>query len=223
VKPVARLLCASSVAAGAAALALAGCPSTTTTTGYTPYTGVIIRSSQLVAGFGCGTGPGQVYRYAAVVYHLGADAGPTGNAFASNVFDCFSDGVFENLDADDAGNTSYFLTIQAYERASFPPGLSCDPAGACPTWDVSTVLASAAQASWTTTCTATQQAGVPVLAVCQPLGAADGGAGDASADAAAEATVDGGADALGDGPFDAPADATTDGSADAADAGDAGG
>src|ERR1700745_1041166 len=81
-----------------AALPLAGCPTTDTTASYTPITGILIRSSSLVAGHGCGTGPGQIYRYAAILYYA-PDAGGGPGPVEAGVFDCFTDGIFSNLPA----------------------------------------------------------------------------------------------------------------------------
>ncbi|HEY8090634.1 MAG TPA: hypothetical protein VIF09_22385 [Polyangiaceae bacterium] len=218
-----QLLFRSSVAvlAAAAACALVGCPSASTTTGYTPITGILIRGSSLVADHGCGTGPQQVYKYAAVAYYE-VDGGPSGPPVVSGVFDCFTDGLFSNLQPSASGNLSFTVAIFAYSQASFPPTLQCPPtSGACPGDDPATTLGFAGQAGWTTTCTATQQAGVSVLAVCAPLepapnGGADGGdaggdaAPDASGDAAPEAAVEAGGEAGSDTGSEGGADATGD-------------
>ncbi|HLK37133.1 MAG TPA: hypothetical protein VKU41_10315 [Polyangiaceae bacterium] len=209
------LACA--LAVGVAA-GVAGCPSSSTATGYTPITGIEILSSSLVAGYGCGEGPGQVYRYAAIVSYA-ADAGGAGALQVANVFDCFVDGVFENLPASDSGSQSFAIAVQAYNRASFPASLNCPAAGGpCNAQDPGKIQAAAAQATWTTTCTATQQQGIPVLAVCGPLvpqASAEAGApsdtGATEAGAPSDAMVDRSTaeDALVDG-F-AVADATVDG------------
>ena len=208
---------------------LTGCPSDTTATGYTPITGIEILSSSLVSGHGCGTGPGQVYRYAAVVSYA-ADAGgaasDAGQLPVANVFDCFVDGVFESLPASSSGSQSFAITIFAYDRTSFPASLNCPPAGGpCPAQDPRAIGAVAGQATWTTTCTATQQQGIPVLAVCGPLlppsvmeagavleaggegGGADGGQGDAGSDGAA--LVDGPVETSVEGSVEAGADTAT--------------
>ncbi|MGH7298501.1 MAG: hypothetical protein ACRELB_26410 [Polyangiaceae bacterium] len=174
----------------AGGLALAGCPGAATTTTYTPITGVVIKSSDLVVGRGCGTGPGQLYRYAAVLSYI--DDGTVQNVpFTSGVFDCYADGIFSNLPADSSGSTSFSIFIAAFDQAAFPAALDCvagtDEAGTpipCPGDDPATVLASAGTPTWTTSCTATQQYGVPVLAACAPLeetGGDDAGATEAGA------------------------------------------
>jgi hypothetical protein len=187
------------VAAGACVLA--GCPTTAATTTFVPITGVVIKSAALVTGFGCGQGPTEVFRYVAVLnYAVPPDAAagsptPVGQGSPwTNVFDCFTDGVFENLPALN-GNLDFTVAVYAYDQAAYeaaglPPDLGCaagaPPDGAaCPLGNLAFSTAQANQASWTTTCQATEQLGVPVLAVCAPLTsqfpAADAGidAGDA--------------------------------------------
>ena len=174
---------------------LAGCPAAATTTAYTPITGILIRSSSLVAGYGCGTGDDQVYAYAAFLKYVDGDAGATGPVVYSGVFDCYSDGIFSNLPTDDAGSLSFSLTIVAWNQASFPAALACGPgevgeAGftTCPGDSPDTLVNDEGTPTWITTCTAKQESGVSVLAVCTPLaptGAAanDAGTGDAGAEA----------------------------------------
>jgi hypothetical protein len=177
----------------AAACALAGCPGAATTTIYTPITGILIRSSSLVAGYGCGTDAGQIYKYAALLTYAD-DGGASGPVVYSGVFDCYSDGLFSNLPADDAGSLSFDVTIVAWDQASFPAALACDPSiedggfTACPGDVPGTVASSEGIPNWITTCSATQQSGISVLAVCAPLtatGLADGGADDAADGSAA--------------------------------------
>jgi hypothetical protein len=168
---------------------LAGCPAAATTVAYTPITGILIRSSALVAGYGCGTGAGQVYEYAAFLSYTD-DGGPPGPVVYSGVFDCYSDGLFSNLPADDSGSLSFDLTIIAWNRASFPPALACGPVvddggfTTCPGDSPDIVATNEGTPNWITNCTATQQSGVSVLAVCAPLSAthaeADAGVDDAS-------------------------------------------
>lgn len=198
------------VAAGACVLA--GCPTTAATTTFVPITGVVVKSADLVTGFGCGQGPTEVFRYVAILnYAAPADAGPDAAAPTGegspwvNAFECFTDAVFENLPALN-GNLNFTVTIYAYDQATYqaaglPADLGC-PAGAppdggaCPLGNLAFSTTSttgqksqASQANWTTTCVATEQLGVPVLAVCAPLTsqspAADAGsdAGDAGSDA----------------------------------------
>jgi hypothetical protein len=229
-------------AAGTSALA---CTSSTTATTYTPITGIEIASAPLVAGFGCGKGPGQVYRYAAVVTynHSAPDAGKagapdageagspvtpcvTGDAGApvtqggvplTNIFDCFADGVFENLPSSDAGSLTFNVNIFAYNYADYvgaglPANLGCPPAldaGNCTPSSQPVTPAQEKLATWIScpVCTATQQAGTPVIAVCGPL-VENPARSFETADAAADATREGAADAAPEGAVDAAPDAT---------------
>jgi hypothetical protein len=194
------------VAVALVACLLAGCPSAATTTAYTPITGILIRASELTAGFGCGTDPGQVYAYAALLSYE-TEAGLEPPQF-SIVAQCFADGQFSNLPPGPDGSLSFDVMIYAWDQASFPAALQCFPptssnpnaASPCPGDDVGNVLDSQRLSvpNWKTTCTATQQPGVSVLAVCAPLtptGSAvgnDGGLADAAGD------VTGGDGGLGD-------------------------
>jgi len=214
-------------ACAAAALALAGCPNTASTSIYTPPTGIQIDSQQLVAGVGCGPGPGQVYAYAAIVGPPEPDGGDgtSGTAITSGVFACFSDALFTNLPSPDGGPDDFGLNIFAYDRASFPAELAgCENVPltmACPGDDASVVGRYKAQATWKTYCRATQYQGVPQIAQCTPLESTDGGAendaGDATSpgDTGAEA-----ADAPGE-VADAPTAEASDGAVVSGEGGDA--
>jgi hypothetical protein len=237
--------------AAAGASALAGCTTTTTTTTFTPITGIEIRASTLLGAAGCGQGPDQVYRYAAALsFASGPDGGVAGapviqsGAPLTNIFECFTDGVFENLPTSDAGSLNFVVSIFAYTfdsyaAAGLPPSLGCPPlpdSGACTPSATPITAAQEGDATWTTLCTATQQSGTPVLAICGPLVprgalATDAGAGeDAALDATTQqdATLDGSsvpADASASvdataPPSDAQASDAQPGPADAGDAGD---
>jgi hypothetical protein len=178
----ARCVAASGAALAAlavgAACAFGGCTNTVTALVYTPITGIVIRSADLVAGHGCGTAPGQVYAYSAVLAQpLAPDV-----AIASTVVYCYSDGVLSNLDYYDAGadqpNNVYDITIYAYEYGSFPADLACSPPisnGACPGDSPDATIAATRSVDggilprWTTTCVASQIPGEPSLAECKPL------------------------------------------------------
>jgi hypothetical protein len=152
---------------------VAGCNQQSTPTGYTPITGIEILAPSLLDELQCGTGANDVYRYVAVVWDA-VDGGRVGEPLVSNVFDCFAIGLFENLPSLDGGSQQFFLQIFAYDRESLPPSLTCPgglspSGGACGAEDAGSVATGPADAQWTTTCTATQQQGIPVLAVCQPL------------------------------------------------------
>ena len=191
---------------------LAACPGSPSTTLYTPITGLVINSDSLLSGIGCGTGTGQVYKYAAVVT-LAGDASEAGLP-VSGVFDCFTNAQFANLATPDGNLTSYNIAIYAFNEASFPAAElgGCDNLAAdaaCQGENPATVLKYAPMANWTTTCTATQVPGVSEVAVCNSLAPV----GDASVG------PDVGADTSA--PEDGAAEAGDAGSA--SDSGDAGG
>jgi hypothetical protein len=168
----------------AMACATIACATSSTTTAYTPITGITIESAALVNGYGCGTGDDQVFRYVAVVsYAPIADAAPDaqpGGATWTNIFDCFTDGVFENLPVSSTGYQTFLVSIFAYSEKSYaaaglPGDLGCVPGmptdGAiCVDGSQSVNAREKELSAWTATCMATQQQGVPVLAICPPLG-----------------------------------------------------
>ena len=195
----------------ALALLICGCPaSTSNTTLFTPLTGIQIDATSLLFGFGCGTGPGQVFKYAAVVSFspqapdggsdAATDAGspvPTG---ISGVFDCFTNGVFSNLPESEAGSLDFTVQVFAYNEASFPAQLAAASTtggsmGVAFVGDVAAnVIPFEGMANWTAVCTATQVTGVTVNAICGPLTpqATAAGSADAGGEAGpADAGVDG--------------------------------
>lgn len=164
---------------------VAGCPAAPTTSLYTPITGFVIDSEKLTAGLGCGTGIGEVYKYAAVVTL-------EDGTLVSGVFDCFTNGQFANLPTADGGTANYPVAIYAYDQAAFPAVLGpCAYVGAdaaCPGESPTLVLRFAKAATWTASCTATQVQGISQVAVCTPLApGAPPPVGDAGASDAAEA------------------------------------
>jgi hypothetical protein len=184
----ARWVAASAGALVALAVALpcafGGCTNNVTALVYTPITGILIRSADLVAGHGCGTAPGQVYAYVAVL----AQQNAKDVAIASTVVSCYSDGVLSNLvwdagsnPAPDAATYDYYLYIYAYDYASFPQTLACSapvtPSTGCPGDVPDATTADTADGgippryppTWKTTCTASEIAGEPMLANCGPL------------------------------------------------------
>jgi hypothetical protein len=124
---------------------------------------------------------------------------PTGAVFCQ-VIDCFTDGVFENL-LPDSASQDFVIKIFAYNARSFnaPDGgaaaMDLD-GGLCP--GIADSGGGEAPAQWTTTCTASAQLNIPVLAVCGPLeptSSVDSGP--------AEAAIEGGGYGSGAGPSDA--------------------
>jgi hypothetical protein len=162
--------------------------------GITPLTGIEILSNTLTAGRGCGTGPGEIYKYAAVVQIPPSTPDKDlANAFiAGGVYDCFATGTFANLCTYNGDAGAFDLKVYAFTAATWN-GLSedggvseagaasgvvtstlatlsghseCSGASFDPTSALAPVLAAA---DWTTMCTATQQSDAPVTASCGPL------------------------------------------------------
>jgi hypothetical protein len=231
----------------AAAVAIA-CGGTATSDTITPITGIVIRAERLTTGRGCGTKPGQVFKYAAVVFehHAGhsidtRDPGSFDLPLTANVYDCFTDGTFVELPASPGDNSvTYRIELYIYDQPAYAQS-EADIAGA--TNDIALALDAAALPAataavgrlrttrpvWTTTCGATQQEQVEVLAVCDPIAFGLGGiaglsAGDAGATAidlatGAFALAGGGVASCGDEDGGVPEAGPA---ADAGDAGDAG-
>ncbi len=202
---------ASAVFVGGLVYCLASCANSTTTTLYTPFTGLLISAPALFAGYTCGDGAGQVFAYVAVVSDMGTDGPqPTGLPTA-NVYACKDDAEFQNL----PGSGSYRVRIYAFSKASFPADLACAP-NACappsPASDFST-------ATWTTTCTGSQESGDNALVQCDPLHAANAGSDDASADASGSVQSDADASAAVTDAMNVPDGAALDSSAFGADGG----
>lgn len=163
--------------AGAAAVAVPACTSADGSIGLNPITGIVIRSESLIAGHGCGQQAGQVYKYAAIVTLTEAgDAGPEPST-AAGVYDCFADGTFANLPASPVGGTAFTVSIYAFDSPTWNANADAiqtavvlssgaDDAGV-PLHPFDPLLAPIA--NWTTTCSATQQSDIEVLAVCGEL------------------------------------------------------
>ncbi len=189
---------------------LTACPGTATPTGYAPVQGVTLNLGDVLGSLRCGTGPDEVYKYTVVVWYA-VDGGPQPGAapLASNVWDCFSQAVFDNLPASDAGSSTYFLEVYAYSYAGalaaqgsavgdaegIDPGFWCQgglgTGGAtCPfVQDAGSAVSLGDSAQWKATCTATQPWMAPITASCGPLEPV--GPSASSNDAAAEASADG--------------------------------
>jgi hypothetical protein len=199
------------------ALLPAACDTADGNTAFVPVTGIIIRSDSLVTGIGCGTDPGEVFKYVAFVAPAPAiEGGPAPAQFAT-VVDCFSDGVFVNLST--AASQEFDVTILAFNQETWNvvgAGLEAAAADAG-TVPLETVLTtSAPEANWVTTCTAIEEQQIQVLAVCAPLTAqstpSEAGIVDTGADVAEASLPDAGHDAAV--PVDAGVDAPPDVAAD---------
>jgi hypothetical protein len=139
-----------------------------------------------VAGHGCSNDPADtnaVYRYSAVLSYVYPKSVnyPDGSLYNSpyaSVFECFSDGYFENLPVDDGGDQTFSVKISAWNAANFPQELTpcmsepdgSSPTDLCPAEQVSDVLdGGGVDPQWTTTCTAFLQPNIPGIAACGPL------------------------------------------------------
>ena len=137
---------------------------TTTTTAYTPITGVLVRSDALVSGIGCGTQPDQVFKYAAVVTQ-GNQTLTIGGTGVGMISDCFADAKFANLVAGPDGTLSFTVQIYAFSQESYLAQQAKGLDLAATDWTQLQKF----QPTYKTSCRATQQQDVEVLAVCAPL------------------------------------------------------
>jgi hypothetical protein len=170
-----------------------GTATTNTTSTYTPVTGIEVDAHDLFLRQGCGTSPGQVYKYSVVVFQK-TNATPCQSGapkvVGAGTYDCFADAVFVNLGSGTALGLSndFDVLVDAFDEPTYAAqagfvgstvqdlAINTCPAGAVD--DRVTALAQAA--NWTTTCTAHQQPNVQSLAACGPLvpNVADAGTGD---------------------------------------------
>ena len=160
-------LCLVFAAAPLSSVAVIACGTTAAATGITPVTGILIRSDALVSGLGCGTRAGQVFKYIAAV---ASDDKPGAFVYA-NAFDCFADGVFSNIPLPETGNPSFTVRILAVNKDAYAAqtaalnGIVTAAQGDY----TKPIDIGALTPTWTTTCHATQQANIAVLAVCDAL------------------------------------------------------
>lgn len=206
-----------------AGAALAACSTGATTPPVPPITGIEIRADALIGGLGCGTQPGQVYRYVAILLDTTNSAAPNGIVLSAQSYDCFADAIFSNLNATANGGYTFRMLVYLYDLPTYTADQASIKAGLAKiaTWDgapppnfvnpFSTIAA-----SWTTSCTATQTANIEALAVCDPLvSGAPQPAPDGGTDAMApEAAPPDAAEAGPDGPDAADSTPGADGSGD---------
>ncbi|MBX3199337.1 MAG: hypothetical protein KF894_14485 [Labilithrix sp.] len=160
-----------------------------------PTTGILIRAETLTAGRGCGTAETQLFKYVVVVFqYSGGDPNLRASYDAvvtSNAFDCYTDGAFISLPTID-GNATFRLEVFAYNRPAYevaPASIDAAPVlGRARTPEDRARLATFAgelrertTPTWTTECTATQQANVQALASCDPLSPGLAGLGGGAA------------------------------------------
>jgi hypothetical protein len=212
--------------------AMVGCPSSSTTLPYTPYTGINFVSQLILAGVGCGPNPGQVLTYVVIIGDPNdagtpnlsplRDGGP--GAYGSLV-NCFANGIFASTSTAPDGGATVEGWIYAYDAHDFEsmalsiPGIASCATATCPLSlsDMQAVIRT--PSTYTTTCTANPESGDNVQASCLPLVA--GESLDAGSDASAESTASDAA-ASDAAPSDATASdsAASDAAASESDAGD---
>lgn len=175
---VRTLLGSAGVALGIAIGAFA-CSSTATTLGVLPATGITVRAASLTTDLGCGTGNGQVYKYAAVL------ADPA----AAGLYDCFADAAFVNLPLTGDGGGVYDVTVFMYDKATFDANAAAIQTALADPASAGAALA-ALPASFTTSCTATQTLNIQTVAQCAPRNA--GGPGVLRIATSTFASADGG-------------------------------
>jgi hypothetical protein len=187
---------------GAILTASAGCPDVSNT-GVLPVTGVEVDIADLLTGanLACGTGPGDVYKYAAIA---NLDVAGTDRAIddcnvaplAGGVFDCFSLGTLGNLPLQDGGVVMdggtvvysvqiYFFTYDVYSPDAGDYATQIQ--NAVSPMNTSPPAICKLPYSWATTCTATEADDIKVNASCRPITSAaavkDAGSRDATKDA----------------------------------------
>jgi hypothetical protein len=152
------------------------CADTTATesVGYSPVTGIVVRSESAVGDLGCGPSAGQVFKYVAVLrgpsdlgYDAGADAGlaTPDQVLGIGVYDCFSDGLFNELAVDASYGIELFGFSKAvWDQSGGPIGTL---AGTPPTSaaDASAQLLALKPIS-KTSCSAVQRTGIQTVASC---------------------------------------------------------
>ena len=142
-----------------AACALAACTGTNTTTvGATTQTSIVVRGDALIAGRGCGTGDGQVFKYSVSLIPPSDSAQPP----IGSVFDCFADATFTQLAATASGKLPFTLKVHAFRASDWAKAEGQIRSSAA----IADAITLDGLATWKTTCEATQQPSVTVLALC---------------------------------------------------------
>lgn len=155
------------------AMSSLACGEAAATTTFTPQTGVVVRSESLTSGIGCGTGSTQIFKYVAVAVdknHMASAAG---------VYECFADGVLVNLQPaqqpDGTYSLDYTVQVYAFNQAAYTASQGKITADVAQPNTAGSQFASDAfatlGATYTTSCTATEQGNIQVVAVCAKLAA----------------------------------------------------
>ncbi len=169
----------SAVSGASLSAGLAACSDTTTAAGVIPLTGISIPASTLTAGIGCGTGAGQIYKYAAVVEDP---------AFG-RVYDCYADAAFVNLGPQSDGGGLFTIDVFLYDAPTYNANAAAINA------DVGAVGAATELAkipsTFMTTCTGTQIQNIQSVVQCAPVAA--GGPGSLQIATNSFSLADGGA------------------------------
>jgi hypothetical protein len=198
-----------------------GCPATTNT-GVLPITALEIDISDILSGadLGCGKGPNDVYKYAAIVQQ-----DPNGNKMrvgdceleplAGGTFDCFNKAVFGNLPLPydggalpDGGSATYSVQIYFFNYETWQRvGPAKINQAVSPLNGFGTPICGL-DYNWATTCIGTETDMIAVNAACIPVTLGPAGLDAGHHDAGKK--HDGGADARRqpDALPDAPQDAT---------------
>jgi hypothetical protein len=192
---------------GGGVVASAGCPDDTNT-GYLPVTAIQVDITDLLNGANltCGTGPGDVAMYAAVVNFQSSDTQPSGTPtqactsppgapliLAGGLYPCYAAGPIANLPLPndggalpDGGHVDYAVQILMFTQAEFAAHQKeIEKAIAPGTKEISgDGGVCSLPFSWAATCTATEQNNIEVNTACPGgvvLGPTPAGGGDSAA------------------------------------------
>jgi hypothetical protein len=149
------LLSASAIAvSGAGVSASLGACSSTTVNPLIELNGITIPAASLTTGIGCGTGPGQIYKYAAVLT----------DPALGQVYDCFADAAFQIPVATADGGGLYTVDVFLYDQDAYNANATTinAAAGASNALPILTKV----PATYLASCTATQTGNLQTVAQC---------------------------------------------------------
>ncbi len=152
---------------GLVALGASACETGTSTEELT-ITGIVVRAEPLTRGTGCGTKPGQVFKYAAVTTRAN-----TAIVVDAGLYDCFADAAFVNLPSDGQGSFDFNVHIFAFDKprhdaqlGAINTALGRDGSG-IPSGALDGLKALSALGG--TLCSVRQELTVQSVAACEPL------------------------------------------------------